>query len=329
MSARSSATGAVEVSYEVVDDISLEKSAGKAEEISPELLQESLESFSSDPKNLFAQNAVTRTDVTELLIDREESKINHHFSSSLRESLGFEQIPANQFQTGRCWLFAMLNTIRLPLIKKLNLPMSFELSQSYLMFWDKVERSNYFLETMIETADEPLDGRLVQFLLSNPIQDAGQWDMACSLVQKYGVVPKDTFPESQSTHASRKMNYIIANKLREFAGTLRAAVADGTPIDDIRAQKASMVKTIHKILLIHLGTPPSSFDWQYTTANKEYHVMEGLTPQSFYTDLVWSLTLSYATGQRACIVAHDFVPVRLAATVRGRDGRHVKNLSDQ
>ena len=144
-------------------------------------------------------------------------------------------------------------------------------------------------------------GRLVQFLLSNPIQDAGQWDMACSLVQKYGVVPKDAFPESESTHASRKMNYIIANKLREFAGTLRAAVADGTPIDDIRAQKAIMVKTIHKILLIHLGTPPSSFDWQYTTANKEFHVMEGLTPQSFYTDLVWSHILS-ATGLRACIV---------------------------
>ena len=97
------------------------------------------------------------------------------------------------------------------------------------------------------------------------------------------------------------MNYIIANKLREFAGTLRAAVADGTPIDDIRAQKAIMVKTIHKILLIHLGTPPSSFDWQYTTANKEFHVMEGLTPQSFYTDLVWSHILS-ATGLRACIV---------------------------
>ena len=228
---------------------------------------------------------MTRTDVTELLIDREESKINHHFSSSLRESLGIELIPANQFQTGRCWLFAMLNTIRLPLIKKLNLPMSFELSQSYLMFWDKAERANFFLETMIETADEPLDGRLVQFLLSNPIQDAGQWDMACSLVQKYGVVPKEAFPESQSTHASRKMNYIIANKLREFAGTLRTAVADGTPMDDIRAQKASMVKTIHKILMIHLGTPPTSFDWQYTTAGKEYKVMEGLTPQSFYEDV--------------------------------------------
>jgi bleomycin hydrolase len=135
-----------------------------------------------------------------------------------RESLGLELTPADQFQTGRCWLFAMMNTIRMPLIQRLGLPPTFELSQSYMMFWDKVERSNFFLETMIETAADPLEGRLVQFLLSNPIQDAGQWDMACSLVQKYGVCPKEHFPESQSTHESRRMNDIIANKLREYQG---------------------------------------------------------------------------------------------------------------
>ena len=165
--------------------------------MSLDLLGESVADFEASPQNLFAQNAVTRNPVTELLIDRDaHTEINHHFSASLRspESLGLELIPANQFSTGRCWLFAMMNTIRLPLVKKLNLPLTFELSQSYMMvsaaaaslvpasflkprlraqqFWDKVERTNFFLETMIETADEPLDGRLIQFLLSNPIQDA-------------------------------------------------------------------------------------------------------------------------------------------------------------
>ena len=145
------------------------------ESVSLDLLSESVADFEASPQNLFAQNAVTRNPVTELLIDRDaHTEINHHFSASLRspESLGLELIPANQFSTGRCWLFAMMNTIRLPLVKKLNLPLTFELSQSYMMFWDKVERTNFFLETMIETADEPLDGRLIQFLLSNPIQDA-------------------------------------------------------------------------------------------------------------------------------------------------------------
>ena len=95
----------------------------------------------------------------------------------------------------------------------------------------------------METAEEPLDGRLTQFLLSNPIQDAGQWDMACSLVQKYGVVPKEQFPESESTHTSRRMNYIIANKMREFAGTLREEMSSGASMEAVRAQKVEMVQT--------------------------------------------------------------------------------------
>jgi len=154
--------------------LTLTSSAPQGDEsVSLDLLSESVADFEASPQNLFAQNAVTRNPVTELLIDRDaHTEINHHFSASLRspESLGLELIPANQFSTGRCWLFAMMNTIRLPLVKKLNLPLTFELSQSYMMFWDKVERTNFFLETMIETADEPLDGRLIQFLLSNPIQ---------------------------------------------------------------------------------------------------------------------------------------------------------------
>ena len=106
------------------------------ESVSLDLLSESVADFEASPQNLFAQNAVTRNPVTELLIDRDaHTEINHHFSASLRspESLGLELIPANQFSTGRCWLFAMMNTIRLPLVKKLNLPLTFELSQSYMM----------------------------------------------------------------------------------------------------------------------------------------------------------------------------------------------------
>ena len=109
--------------------------------------------------------------------------------------------------------------------------------------------------------------------------------MACSLVQKYGVCPKELFPESESTHSSQRMNYIIANKLRENAGVLRQLVADGVPMEDIRAKKAAMVKTIHKILMIHLGTPPTSFDWNYTDREGTHHCMSGLTPQRFYTDV--------------------------------------------
>jgi len=38
-----------------------------------------------------------------------------------------------------------------------------------------------FLECMIDLADEPLDSRLVQHLLSSPIGDGGQFDMVIVL----------------------------------------------------------------------------------------------------------------------------------------------------
>ena len=186
--------------------------------MSLDLLSESVADFEASPQNLFAQNAVTRNPVTELLIDRDaHTEITHHFSASLRspESLGLELIPANQFSTGRCWLFAMMNTIRLPLVKKLNLPLTFELSQSYMMFWDKVERTNFFLETMIETADEPFDSRLIQWLCSQPVSDGGQWDMCVNLILKHGVMPQECFPETFSSSASARMNYILTNSERQ------------------------------------------------------------------------------------------------------------------
>jgi bleomycin hydrolase len=113
-------------------------------------------------------------------------------------------------------------TMRFEIMKKLNLE-TFELSQTYQMFWDKVEKSNFFLESIINTVKEPLEGRLVAFILSNPIQDGGQWDMFCSLVDKYGCVPKGVLPETFHSSNSSMMNRLVSLKLREDAKMLRDA----------------------------------------------------------------------------------------------------------
>lgn len=87
----------------------------------------------------------------------------------------FEGAPVtNQRSSGRCWLFASTNVFRVALMKRHNLD-RFELSQAYLFFWDKLEKANYFLEQILDTADEDLDSRLVQTLLSQPVSDGGQW----------------------------------------------------------------------------------------------------------------------------------------------------------
>ena len=97
----------------------------------------------------------------------------------------------------------------------------FEYSQNYMMFWDKVERANFVLEAVIETADRPTDDRVIQHLMSAPVEDAGQWDMFVNLVDKYGVVPKEAMPETESSGNTRQMNNSLYYQVRQGAAKIR------------------------------------------------------------------------------------------------------------
>lgn len=109
----------------------------------------------------------------------------------------------NQKSSGRCWLFAATNVLRERIAAARNLE-NFELSQSYLAFWDKFERCNYFLESILETAALPTGDRTVMHILSTGVHDGGQWDMFANIVRKYGVVPKDVYDETyQSSNTVR------------------------------------------------------------------------------------------------------------------------------
>ncbi|MBO0471174.1 C1 family peptidase [Enterococcus sp. DIV0242_7C1] len=192
---------------------------------------------------------------------------------------------ANQKQSGRCWMFAALNTFRHKMINSFNLK-DFELSQNYTFFWDKYEKSNYFYENIIATADQELDSRKVAFLLATPQQDGGQWDMIVSIFQKYGVVPKTAMPESSNSSNSRDLNNYLNKKLRKDAVTLRELIHNGKTIEEVLAAKERMLGEIYNFLAISLGTPPETFDFEYRDEEKNYHLDQGLTPQSFYEKYV-------------------------------------------
>lgn len=180
----------------------------------------------------------------------------------------------SQNQSGRCWLFAGLNWARQRMANELKLK-DFEMSQAFLMFYDKLEKANYFLESVIATREEPLDGRLVSWLLQGPLQDGGQWDMFVNLVEKYGVVPKWVMPESFHSSNSRKMNQLLTMKLREDAARLR----DGS---DPLSQKDAMLADIYLILVEILGEPPSHFHFEYQGDDGKFRGEYDLTPVEFW-----------------------------------------------
>ena len=235
-----------------------------------------------DHKTSSARNASFRNDLQEISMDWDYfRKIDHSFSDIVTG----EMLTTNQKSSGRCWGFAGLNLFRIYLGRKYNLR-DFQFSQSYFMFWDKLEKSNYFLESIIKTADKDWNSRLIMHLLSAPIQDGGQWDMWVNLVAKYGVVPQSEMPESFSSSKSMRMNRMITRKLRENAIVLRGMKMKQASDSDIDSEKKQMLEQVYKMLTIHLGNPPKTFDWQTRDKKKNFIRVEDLNPNSFYKDHV-------------------------------------------
>ncbi|MCD4774521.1 MAG: C1 family peptidase [Candidatus Aegiribacteria sp.] len=191
----------------------------------------------------------------------------------------------SQEKSGRCWLFAGLNTMRHSIIENLNLE-DFELSQTYLMFFDKVEKANYFLENILETLGEETDSRIVMWLLSSPINDAGQWDMFTSIVEKYGVVPKSVMPETFHSSNSVRMNSILTLKLRECASILRKMHRNGAGITELRALKKKKIIEFYRLCTMFLGVPPGEFTFEYTNKNREFHRDADISAKEFFRKYV-------------------------------------------
>jgi bleomycin hydrolase len=230
--------------------------------------------FAASPAYRLAQNAVTRVALDDVAINREVINSTDHALSTLLDDWKV----TNQERSGRCWLFAGLNLLRVGAMKKMGLK-DFEFSQSYVMFWDKIERANYFLEAVIETADRDLDDRTIAFLLETVASDGGQWNMFAAIVDKHGLAPKAFMPETHSSASTGRMNSVLRSLLRQGAKSVRAASAQGA--DAARAEKADILRVIYRVLCIHLGTPPERFDWQWTDKDREFHRDGVLTPQEF------------------------------------------------
>ena len=172
--------------------------------LTPRILEGFKSRFQAEPANQLMQNAVAQRDVNEIALDRNiVTGATHTFSTVLDDWKATDQA-----KSGRCWMFAGLNLFRTETAKKLNLK-QFEFSQNYPMFWDKLERANYLLEAIIETADRPVDDRTVAWLLESPLSDGGQWDMFVNLVKQHGVAPKTVMPESESSSNTSRMKLII------------------------------------------------------------------------------------------------------------------------
>jgi len=245
-------------------------------------IESSMADFASNQINTLAMNCMTTQDPNKVLQSREHQRENHSHNYSIK--VKNEGKATSQKSSGRCWIFACCNVLRNKLIKEYSLADDFELSQTFVFFYDKFERVNYFLEQIIGTKTEELDGRLVQHLLSNPKNDGGQWEMLVNVIRKYGICPKSVYDDAWSSTSSLRFNRYMTTKLREWACLLRKSAESGKSVEDLREMKQDFLVQAHRILMIHFGSPPEKFSWTYHNTKKDensFHRMDNLTPLEF------------------------------------------------
>ncbi len=227
-------------------------------ELSPALLKELRDSYKPDNQTRLLHNAVTNNEIKDLALNRGILRgHNTHFSHKIEFKANTDQC-----SSGRCWIFAGLNTMRPQVIRERQLA-DFEFSSAYLQFWDKMEKANLYLEQMIALRDADYLSREWQLVNKWSLSDGGWWNYVVGLIDKYGVVPSDVMPETHSSSNTRTMNRILERKLRADAARLHKLHKQGGSVDDLRKLKQQAMKEVYRFLAINLGEPPTEFEWRY------------------------------------------------------------------
>jgi bleomycin hydrolase len=238
--------------------------ASNNNKLSDELIESIRSDFRMDTKTRAMYNAISNTDIKTLTLNRELLRNHNDFFTN---KVNIKTI-TNQRSSGRCWLFAALNSLRPDTIKKKNLK-DIEFSHIYLSFWDKMEKANTFYELIIRFRQRNMMDRQLVFVLKNPITDGGYWENASDLIEKYGVVPSEVMPETNSSNSTSIMNKILARKLRVDAAKLRKMAGNGKTVGELRKVKEKMLGQVYRILVMNMGQPPVKFDWRYEPKPKK------------------------------------------------------------
>lgn len=249
--------------------------------ISSSQLKDITESYTQTPSDKAIHNALATNPINKLAINQERLTDTDSYFSHKVNTKGI----SNQKSSGRCWLFTGLNVMRADMINKYDLP-EFQLSQNYNSFWDLFEKSNLFLQTIIDTAKEPMDNRRVEWLFNNPIGDGGQFTGVADIITKYGVVPAAIMPETAQSEGTSTMRQLLGLKLKEWGLQLRKMAANGDSTATLEQAKLDMLKQVYRFLCLNLGVPPSSFEWTRLNAKGEPVETKVYTPIEYYQEFI-------------------------------------------
>ncbi len=267
--------------------------------LTPEFLASLRNSYVMNTGDRACHNAVSNNRLDALALNQEVARGDDGYFSHRIQAVGV----TNQQKSGRCWMFAGLNVLRPQVIRNHSME-EFEFSGAYLQFWDKMEKANLFLESIMELRDAEFLDREWEVVVRETLKDGGWWNYLVGLVEKYGVVPAAAMPETRGGGHTKILNEVLGRLLRKHAVKILDQYADGADVEALRAAKCEALRDVYRLLVINLGQPPADFEWRYRRRNKpdgneaarsaESHQvadedlvpLERYTPHSFYQKFV-------------------------------------------
>ncbi len=249
--------------------------------ITPDVLGKLKKMQNTTATNKALANALSATDINILTRNASNPAAQNKFFSNYVKSEGI----TDQKSSGRCWLFTGLNVMRAKMIAKYGLG-DFKFSHAYCFFYDQLEKSNLFLQGIIDNAKKPMDDKLVEWLFKNPLSDGGQFTGIADIISKYGVVPSEVMAETYAANNTSRMNKLVSYKLRQFGIELRAMAKKGAKKEAMQKRKVEMLGTVYHMLSLFLGTPPEKFTWTMVDKSGKPVSTKEYTPLGFYKEYV-------------------------------------------
>jgi bleomycin hydrolase len=251
-----------------------------AQEISKTEMDQIRSGFKKDAYTKAMQNALSSNEISKLAWNRSNVGTTDQLFTYRVDVSGI----TDQKSSGRCWMFSSLNLFRPMAMKQFNLA-EFEFSESYLYFYDLLEKANLFMNNIENSANLSIDNEKVRWYLKSPVDDGGQWINFVNLVKKYGLVPKEAMGETNSSENTSLLTKFINTKLREDALEIRGLKNSKDDPKKLDTRKVEMLSEIYRMLALNLGEPPTEFQWRYKNKDKKLVDAKTYTPQSFMSEI--------------------------------------------
>ena len=246
--------------------------------ISLEQINEFKNTYDSNPINKIIENAITNNGIQAVCLNQDAlSKAKNVFNIEIPTYRVYDQTGS-----ARCWCHAGINMIKNDISNNLNIkPEELDLSINYLIFFDKLEKSNNAYENIISLNNLDYDYINKENIVKYSVSEGGWFEWFVAVVDKYGIVPSLEMPETVNSKDSSILTMLFTEKVKKDVLELIKLRENGAISGVLREYKNKFLQENYNLLSKILGEPQENFKFEYKDRNGDYKVFNNLTPIEF------------------------------------------------